>query len=71
MKKENIISLSMAEIDTEYKIVKNPNQKYFELGLYVGSEVRVLKKNDRNLVLAVGAARYIIPLTVAKMIEVM
>jgi len=70
MKFENTIPLSDALINNNYKIVDNPNQKYFELGLYNGSEVYIFKTNDRNLVIAVGASRYIIPKKVAKHIMV-
>ena len=69
-KNENTIPLSDAVIDRNYRIVDNPNQKYFELGLYNGGEIFVLKKNDRNLVVAVGASRYIIPRKVANTIVV-
>ncbi|MCL2064311.1 MAG: FeoA domain-containing protein [Candidatus Cloacimonetes bacterium] len=68
---ENLIPLSKAVINCKYKIVDNPNQKYFELGLYNGSEINVFKTNDRNLVIAVGASRYILPQKVAKDIMVM
>jgi len=70
MKNENIITLSQALIKCKYRIVDNPNQKYFELGLYIGSEINVFKTNDRNLIIAVGASRYIIPQYIAKNIKV-
>ena len=70
MKIENTITLSQAEMNCKYRIIDNPNQKYFELGLYNGSEINVFKTNDRNLVIAVGASRYIIPKKVGKEIIV-
>ena len=70
MENENTIPLSDAKKELKYKIVNNPYQKYFELGLYNGSEIIVFKTNDRNLVIAVGSSRYIIPRNIAKDIMV-
>ena len=67
---EKIIPLVEAIIDRKYIIVDNQNHKYTELGLYKGNEVNVLKTNDRSLILAVGASRYIISQKVAKKIMV-
>ena len=69
---KNTAPLSEGKIDTEYKVISNPKLKYIEMGLYHDSIVRIIKNNDcdRNLVIAVGDARYIISKNIAKTIMV-
>jgi len=69
---KNAIPLADAVVDKDYNILCNTNQKYYELGMYHGSTVRIIKNNksNRNLIVAVGSSRYIISRNIAKNIAV-
>lgn len=69
---ENCLSLDLAEIDQDYMITFNPHRKSFELGLHIGSIVRVIRNNDfqRNIIIAVAESRYMISKDIAKRIKI-
>ncbi len=69
---DNILSLDLAELNQDYMITFNPHRKSFELGLYIGNTVRVIRNNyfQRNIIIAVAESRYMISKDIAKRIKV-
>lgn len=65
-------SLDQAEEEKSYKILSNLHRKSFELGLYNGNQITVVRNNayQRNLIIAVGESRYIISKGIARHILV-
>jgi len=65
-------SLDKAQEDMEYLIIKNIHRKSFELGLYNGNTVKIIRNNQyqRNLIIAVGESRYIISKDIARHIQI-
>jgi Fe2+ transport system protein FeoA len=61
-------SLEDAQEDMEYIILKNIHRKSFELGLYNGNTIKIIRNNhyQRNLIIAVGESRYIISKDIAR-----
>ncbi len=64
----NNMSLENAEIETKYEIVCNSHRKSFELGLFNGNQITVIRNNDfqNNIIVAVGDSRYILSKEIAK-----
>jgi len=72
MKKNHDSSLESALEDKQYKIISNPHQKSFELGLFNGNIITVIRNHcfQRNMIIAVSDSRYIISKDIARHIKV-
>lgn len=68
----NQIFLDHADVELEYEILCNPHRKSFELGLFNGNKIKVIRNNDfqNNIIVAVGESRYIISREIARNISV-
>ncbi|HPK40470.1 MAG TPA: FeoA family protein [Candidatus Cloacimonadota bacterium] len=65
-------SLESAFEEEKYKIVSNPHRKSFELGLFNGNIIEVIRNscNQRNIIIGVNDSRYIISKDIARHIKV-
>ncbi len=65
-------SLESAFEDEQYKIINNPHRKSFELGLFNGNVIKVIRNNcnQRNIYIGVADSRYIISKDIVRHIKV-
>ncbi|MCF7794657.1 MAG: ferrous iron transport protein A [Candidatus Cloacimonetes bacterium] len=66
------INLTEAEVGKKYIIMKNPDVKTMEMGLYRSGIITVHKNEaeNSNIVVGVGESRYIIPRDLAEKIKI-
>ncbi len=65
---DNAYELSDIQSGTEVIIICNHDLKLIEMGLYVGSRIKVMRNStsDPNIIIAVGESRYSLSREIAK-----